>query len=148
MDTTIEACGNLMDNPQYLQFRILCLEFKHAEFMKFLMGRKLQKKCNFQIIQFSQIITQILSTSRNPSSKPKKLQFWMKTKKRTIRVPQTTIEQIVIVWTFESSIWVENLKLNITNKYRLIMLVLRISCSMKGYKISFEFTHKTRVAAE
>ena len=75
MDTTIEAHGNLMDNPQYSQFRILCLEFKMQNFVKLLMRRKLQKKSKFQIIQFSQIITQILSTSRNPSLKPTKLRF-------------------------------------------------------------------------
>ena len=75
MDTMIEAHGNLMDNPQYLRFRILCLEFKMQNFVKLLVRRKLQKKSKFQIIQFSQIITQILSTSRNPSLKPTKLRF-------------------------------------------------------------------------
>ena len=75
METTIEAHGNLMDVSQNSQFHILCLEFKMQNFVKLFMGRNLQKKYKFQIIQFSQLIIQILSTSRNPSLKPTKLRF-------------------------------------------------------------------------
>ena len=101
MMTTIEGYRILTDNPEFSICGKICWELKIQDFVELLTARILRKKFNVQNTQISQIIIQNLPRSRNHSIKPTKSQLLMKTENREIRVSNTAIEDIPIVWIIE-----------------------------------------------